>query len=242
MFSQENPYFTPTDKRVLVVTGHYGSGKTEFSVSLAMLLAKLNKLSENPKSRLALVDLDIANPYFRSRERKKLLSKHGIALYASVFDNEITAELPALTADIRKPLEDENCFVIVDVGGNDAGARVLSQFKRYYEGDHLFLTVINANRPETRDIEGALFHLDSIVYETGMKVDGIINNCHLIMETSAETVRKGHNLCEEVSKQANIPIFCDCYPAPLVNRDALEGLSDHLMPLGMYMRESWLDK
>lgn len=239
MFSHKNPYFSSTNKRVLIVTGHYGSGKTEFSVSLAM---KLAKQGIPDGKRFAIVDLDIANPYFRSRERRKLLRENGIGLYADVYDSEITAELPALSAEIRKPLEDENCFVIVDVGGNDAGARVLSQFKRYYAGEHLFLTVINANRPETRDPDGALFHLNSIESETGMTVDGIINNCHLLMETTAQTVKKGHLLCEKVSEAAGIPIFCDCYPETLVNRSELEGLSDHLMPVGMYMRESWLDK
>ena len=239
MFSRENPYFMHTNKRILVVTGHYGSGKTEFSVSLAMLLRKLDMTGGK---RLAVVDLDVANPYFRSRERKELLRQNGIELIASFYDSEITAELPAISADVRKPMEDENCFVIVDVGGNDAGARVLGQFRRYFEGNHLFLTVVNANRPETRDLEGALFHLESIEAETGLKVDGIVDNCHLVMETTAETVKKGRRFCEKVSEASGIPIFCDCYPEALVNRSDLEGVSDHLMPLGMYMRESWLDK
>jgi len=239
VFNQKNPYFAPTDKRVLIVAGHYGSGKTEFSVSLAMHLAELNR---GTGKKLALVDLDIANPYFRSRERRKLLEEYGIKVYADVYDSEITAELPALSAEIRKPLEDDSTYVIVDVGGNDAGARVLNQFKRYCAGDHLFLTVINANRPETRDLEGAVYHLESIRHETGLAPDGIINNCHLLMETTANTVKKGHKLCEEVSKATGIPIFCDCYPEPLVKREDLEGLSEHLMPIKMYMRESWLDK
>ena len=239
MFSKENPYFAPTDKRVIVVTGHYGSGKTEFAVSLAMLMAPRFKDSGR---KLAVVDLDIANPYFRSRERKELLNKNGVEVYASFYNSEITQELPAITAEIRKPLQDEDTFVIVDAGGNDTGARVLSQFRRYYEGEHLFLTVINANRPETHDLEGALYHLDSIKYETGMAVDGIVNNCHLLMETTADTVRKGHALCEAVSAGTGIPIFTDCYPQKLVRREDLLGLSPHLMPVGMYMRESWLDK
>ena len=239
MFNTANPYFAPTDKRVLVVTGHYGSGKTEFAVSLAMLMAP--KFRDSGK-KLAIVDLDIANPYFRSRERKELLNKNGVDVYASFYNSEITQELPAITAEIRKPLQDEDTFVIVDAGGNDTGARVLSQFRRYYEGEHLFLTVINANRPETRDIEGALYHLDSIKYETGMEIDGIVNNCHLLLETTADTVRKGHDLCQTVSEKTGIPIFCDCYPQKLVKREDLLGLSPHLMPIGMYMRDSWLDK
>ena len=100
------------DRRIMVVIGHYGSGKTEFCVSLAMLLAKNGY---GPYGRLALVDLDIANPYFRSRERRDLLESAGVRMYGSAYQHEITAELPALGADIRAPLEDADCRAIVDV-------------------------------------------------------------------------------------------------------------------------------
>ena len=148
------------DRRILVVTGHYGSGKTEFCVSLALRLAEKGF---GPYGRLALVDLDIANPYFRSRERKQLLEAAGVRVYGNAYAHEITAELPALGADIRAPLEDADCRVIVDVGGNDSGALVLNQFMGYLgPEDALFLTVVNANRPETRDLEGALAHIEAI--------------------------------------------------------------------------------
>ena len=81
------------DRRILVVTGHYGSGKTEFCVSLAMRLARMGY---GPYRRLALIDLDIANPYFRSRERKAVLEAAGVGVYGNAYEHEITAELPAL--------------------------------------------------------------------------------------------------------------------------------------------------
>ena len=172
-------FIRPLEKRIIAVTGHYGSGKTEFSVSLANLLAK-EEDREYP--RLALVDLDIANPYFRSRERKEQLEAQGIRVIGSAYDCEITAELPALSAAARGPLEDEGCRVIVDFGGNDAGALVLHQFRKYFQMDqHLMLAVVNASRAETRTIDGAMEHLAAIEYATGLPLDGLIELCDRIL-------------------------------------------------------------
>ena len=228
------------DRRIMVVAGHYGSGKTEFCVSLAMRLARRGY---GPYKRLAMIDLDIANPYFRSRERKSELEAAGVSLYGNAYEHEITAELPALGANIRTPLEDGDCRVIVDVGGNDTGAVVLNQFEKYLGPEEaLFLAVVNTNRPETRDVEGALSHLRAIERKTGRRVDGVINNCHLLLETDAECVSKGHRLCEAVCEAAGLFIWCDCYPEGIVDAAALEGRYEYLMPMGLYMRPSWIDK
>ena len=228
------------DRRILVVTGHYGSGKTEFCVSLAM---RLSALGYGPYERLALIDLDIANPYFRSRERRALLEGAGVSVYGNAYDHEITAELPALGADIRAPLEDEGCRVIVDVGGNDSGAVVLNQFSKYLSEDVATkLIVVNANRPETRDVEGALSHLEAIEGKTGLKMDGVINNCHLLRETDAACVAKGHALCEAVCARTGLILWCDCFPEGIVSGETIAGRYEHLMPLGLYMRPTWLDR
>ncbi len=228
------------DRRLTVVTGHYGSGKTEFCVSLAM---RLSELGFGPYRRLGLVDLDIANPYFRSRERRDMLERAGVSVYGSAYIHEITAELPALGADIRAPLEDADCRVIVDVGGNDSGAVVLNQFGKYFSPeDALFLIVVNANRPETRDLEGALEHLRAIEKKTGRAIDGVINNCHLLRETDAACVERGHRLCQALCEATGKLLWCDTYPAAIVPAEAVEGKYEHLLPVGMYMRPSWIDK
>ncbi|MBO7668271.1 MAG: ATP-binding protein [Firmicutes bacterium] len=228
------------DRRITVVTGHYGSGKTEFCVSLAM---RLSRLGFGPYGRLALIDLDIANPYFRSRERKAQLEAAGVSVYGNAYEHEITAELPALGANIRAPLEDRDCRVIVDVGGNDTGALVLNQFEKYLSPEEaLFLIVVNANRPETRDLEGALEHLRAIEAKTGRRTDGVINNCHLLLETDAACVEKGHRLCRQVCDAAGLFIWCDCYPGGIVPEAELAGKYEYLLPLGLYMRPSWIDK
>lgn len=228
------------DKRITVVTGHYGSGKTEFSVSLAMMLAREGF---GPYKRLALIDLDIANPYFRSRERRRTLEEAGIGVYGSHYDHEITAELPALGANIRTPLEDSDCRVIVDVGGNDAGAIVLNQFTKYFTDEQAMrLIVVNANRPETRDLEGVLNHMEAIEWKTGLRMDGLVNNCHLLRETDEACIARGYDLCKKVCEATGKFIWCNCYPSGIVSGEALEQKYDHLMPLGLYMRPSWLDR
>ena len=221
--------------RKTIVTGHYGSGKTEFSVSLALLLAS------QATEKLAIIDLDVINPYFRSRERRDILTSAGVAVYGSLYDTEITAEMPALGADIRAPLEDEGCRVIIDAGGNDSGALVLNQFTKYFtDSQTVVLSVLNANRPDTRDITGAIGHISAIEAVTGLTVTGIVNNCHLLRDTTADTVIKGHSLCESVCAATGKAFVCDCYPLGIVDPGELSGLSGPLMPLGLYMRPTWM--
>ena len=224
-------------RRKTIITGHYGSGKTEFAVSLAMLLR-----SEEIYARSALIDLDIINPYFRSREQRELLENAGVIIYGSAFEYESTAELPALSANLRAPLEDGSCRVIVDTGGNDAGALVLNQFTKYFLDDETtVLAVVNANRPDTSDLDSAIEHIAAIEFITKLTVDAIINNTHLLHETTTADIIKGYKLCEEIFKRTGKYILCTCYPDGIADPDELTEITDNLMPLGLYMRPTWLD-
>lgn len=227
-------------KRIIVIAGHYGSGKTELAVSLAM---ELSAQKDRDFPRLSVVDLDVANPYFRSRERMQLLREHSVSLYADVFDSTgTTAELPALTAALRAPLEDEGCRTIVDLGGNDAGARVLKQFAKYFQGDdHELWAVVNFRRYETLTVENARAHVEAIQRELEMPVTGLVNNTHLLRETTADIIREGREKAEVLSDEMKIPLLFTCYPAGLVSPEALTGISP-LKPLGLYMRPAYLDK
>lgn len=228
------------NKRILLVAGHYGSGKTEFAVNLALSAAENGHFGF---ARTAVIDLDLINPYFRSREREHLLSDSGIQVYGNFYRGEVTAEIPALSAAVRAPLEDPDCFVVVDLGGNNAGVRVSRPFFKYFDvPECLFLAVVNANRPETATLSGARAHLAALEAEMGMALHGLVNNCHLICETTAETVLKGHAFCLDLSRETGLPLLFDCYPAPLVDPKALTAAEMHLFPLGMHMRQSWLDK
>jgi hypothetical protein len=229
----------PHGRRVVIIAGHYGSGKTEFAVNLALSLAgpKRGDMS------LALIDLDIANPYFRSRERRGLLEDAGVRVYGSLYRDEITAELPALGAALRAPLEDAGCLTVIDSGGNDSGALVLNQFRKYFLPDETaVLAVVNARRPETSSIEGAAAHIEAIESVTGLRVEYIVNNSHLLRETTADTVRRGHELCKALCAATGRQLLCDCYPVPVVSPDELADMGDTLFPLALHMRPSWLDR
>ncbi len=227
-------------RRLIVIAGHYGSGKTELAVSLAMELAQ-SQARRYP--RLAIVDLDVANPYFRSRERMDILESHGVSVYGDTFHSTgATAELPALTAALRAPLEDEGCQTIVDLGGNDAGARVLRQFEKYFSGsDHELWAVVNFRRYETLTVDSSMEHVLSIQNELRMPVTGLVNNTHLLRETTGDIIREGYEKARALSQNMQIPLLFTCYPAGIIQPEALKGITP-LRPLGLYMRPAYLDK
>ncbi len=222
-------------KRIRIITGHYGSGKSELSVNM------VTKLKED-HDKVAIVDLDIANPYFRSREKQDAMEDMGIKVYHNSFGYDITQDLPALSAAIREPLENKDFSVIVDAGGDDSGARVLNQFRKYFLGDDCEMVfVINANRRETSTVEGCLEHLDRIQMETGLQVDAIINNTHLLSETTAEDIKKGYALATEVGKILDIPViasYCNEKILKNIKDEDLDGIE--VTPISLFLRPSWL--
>lgn len=227
------------DKRIRVIVGHYGSGKTEFSVNYALNLAMQGK-------KCAIVDLDIANPYFRSRERKELLEEKGVNVYSNIFGYNITADLPAISAGIKAPLENIHCDTVVDAGGDDSGARILIQFEKYFIPQNCdIFCVINGNRPETKTLEGACRHISRIEKETGLKTTGLINNTHLLSETKVNDILKGYHLCLELSEKLEIPLKYNCCTSALMDElkektNTLSGFT--VFPIRLYMRERWLDR
>ncbi len=226
-----------TGPRKIAVTGHFGSGKTEFAVSLAFALAK-QRLGER---RLALCDLDIENPYFRSRERQDALTSAGVAVYSDPSGGRNGSELQTIAAAIRAPLEDEACRVILDCGGDGSGAMVLNQFRKYFaEGAYQLLCVVNCNRPGTDTPEKAAAQVRAVEAATGLTVTGLISNAHLIRFTEADTVRDGWAFTKRVEALTGAPALCACCMEQLVPQ--LSGCGFDLFPIGMYMRDSYLDR
>lgn len=218
--------------KIKIITGHYGSGKTEFAVSLAMQLAE--------HAKVALADLDIVNPYFRSRERAEVMEAKGIRVISSSLGHNTTLDLPAVSAEIRGPIADPTSEVILDVGGDNVGARALVGFrpdilKRGYE---MFL-VINSYRPQTGDVEGVLRHLEAIEYSSKLTFSGLIVNTHMIRETTAQDVLHGYALAEQVKARTGLPIrYISAIPEAL--KDLPDGLEGEQLPIGMYMRDAWM--
>ncbi len=232
-------------KRILIVVGHYGSGKTEFAVNYA-----LKTVDTGTFNRFALIDLDIANPYFRSREKQAFLESKGIEVFSNTFGFDINLDLPAISARINGPLKNTSYRVVVDTGGDHSGARILTQFKRqFFTQEWDLFCIINASRPETSTIQGALQHILAIEKETGLKITGLINNTHLLQETTLSDIVKGISLCNELSLNLNLPIIYHCCMKQF-EKDVREYLlqnhknqySGKVFPLEIQMRKTWLDK
>lgn len=216
--------------RLSIITGHYGTGKTEFAVNLALGLA-------DEERQVMLADLDIVNPYFRSRERKDLLAEKGIRLISS--SQACTdADVPALPAELLTILENRDVRGVLDIGGDPVGARVLARFQpQIIQEDYQLIYVLNANRPEVRDPASAITYLRNIEAVTGLTCTGIVNNTHLCGETTAEEIRKGAKLAETVSKETGIPVLCHVAHERLA--PSLSDLSEPVFPITIQMKKPW---
>lgn len=221
-------------KRVTIITGFYGTGKSEFSVNYAL---KLSKELEN----LHLIDLDIINPYFRSREKEDLLNEHGVKLIGSVYKGKSALDVPAISPEITTPLRDKKTNVIIDLGGDTGGIRVMRGFKGFIqkEDNYEILYVLNATRPENATPELAIDHIEQLETEIGLKISGIINNSHLSKDTTFETVKNGNDVAKEVSKQKGIPIIFNSVNREIID-ERFDNLEGEIFPLDITLREAWM--
>ena len=224
------------DKRVRIIIGHYGSGKTEFAVNYAM------KLSEICDNKIALADLDVVNPYFRSRERSDVLENVGIEVISSVKGNKFNnLNIPMVSAGVLKLFQNEEIESIIDVGGDAIGARPMARYKNYLtDGKYDMFAVINRYRSQTAELEGVIKHIKEIEAVTNAKVTGLINNTHLLRETTVEDVLFGQELVEEVSTELNIPIKYICALENVASKLNAESLKGEIFPIKLYMRPDWL--
>lgn len=214
--------------RLTLVTGHYGTGKTEFSVNLALALAAEG-------ARVALADLDIVNPYFRSRERRELLEAAGVRLVATS-QALADADVPALPAELHGVLEDREVRGVLDIGGDPSGARVLARYRpRILKEDYQLLCLVNAARPEVRTAESSVEYLRAIEAVTGLTCTGLVGNTHLCGETAPEDIREGAALAAEVSRRTGIPVVC--HMAEKRFRDQLQDLD--VFPIEIRMKKPW---
>ena len=216
--------------RVSIITGHYGTGKTEFAVNLALQLAGLNH-------QVMVADLDIVNPYFRSRERRDLLQEAGIRLISSSQACS-DADVPALPAELLTILENRDITGVLDIGGDPVGARALARFNdKIITEDYQLIYVLNANRPEVRSLEAAIAYLRGIEATTSLTCTGIVNNTHLCGETTPEEIRKGARLAEAVSRETGIPVLCHVAEERFVPE--LSDLSEPVFPITIQMKKPW---
>lgn len=219
------------DKRIRIITGHYGSGKTEFAVNYTFKLAEQG-------CKTAIVDLDIVNPYFRSRQIEPEFEKKGIRVIASSVRG-LAGDVPALSPEIYTVLEDRSYQTVIDVGGDKVGARALGRYHdKIEQDDYDMFFVLNANRPLTGDKENAIRYLKSIEQASRQKVTALVNNTHLCGETKIEDILKGQELCLQVSEELGLPIRYTVVHKSLINY-LPDNIYGEIFPIDIYMKKPW---
>ena len=210
-------------KRMTLFAGHYGSGKTNVAVNMAYNLAK-------SYNNVAIADLDIVNPYFRTRDSLDELSAAGIKLISSEFASS-NVDLPALPQEVYSLLDKREEKAIMDIGGDDRGAYALGRYSDAIldENDYELLFVFNKFRPLTPDAESAVEIMSEIETACKMKFTAIVNNSNLGELTTAEDVLSSVAETERLSALTGLPVKMTTVRADLVNN--LNGKVDNLFPL-----------
>ncbi len=227
----------PDIRRFTVVTGHYGCGKTNLSMNLALDLAATG-------SEVTLVDLDIVNPYFRSSDYAEVLAAGGIRLISPTFAGT-TLETPSLSAEVYSAFESDG-VVILDVGGDDAGATALGRFaKEVAAVDYDLLYVVNRYRNLTATPAAAAALLAEIEAASHLKATGVVNNSHLQRETTLATVHDSLAYARETAALLELPLVCTTVPKWLTDEvsdsPGTASYIENAYPVAVCVRTPWED-
>ncbi len=219
------------NKRITVFAGHYGSGKTNISVNYALWLKK-------EYEKVVIADLDIVNPYFRSKDSEKHLEERGIHLISSEYANS-NVDVPAMPAEAYSIIDNKQTVAVIDVGGDDRGALAMGRYVPAIleEDDYEMLFVINKYRPLTPDCASTLAVMHEIETACSMKFTGIVNNSNLGDETDEETVINSVSYADEISKASGLPIRMTTVKEDLYN--TLKDKVVNCTPIKLYVRQSW---
>ncbi|WRS28219.1 ParA family protein [Oscillospiraceae bacterium MB08-C2-2] len=214
--------------RIVVVTGHYGSGKTNVSINMAVELSKLGR-------RVVLADLDVVNPYFRSADWSGEAKKLGIELIAPAYASS-NLDIPALTGRLGAALVSDKT-VIIDVGGDDAGAYALGRYSAdIVSQDYAMLYVVNGFRFLTRTPQEAVGLLDEIHGASRVPATHVVNCSNLAGETTAEDVLGSIPFAQAAADQAGLPLL-----GTAARRDIAADLAGKaaVFPVDIYVKTPW---
>ena len=187
-------------KRLTLFAGHYGSGKTNIAVNYALHLRKLGL-------PVAVADLDIVNPYFRTKDSEKILQEAGIELISSPFANS-NLDVPSMPPETYALVADTKRYGVLDIGGDDRGALALGRYTPMIreENNYEMLFVINRSRPLTRDVEGTVEVMAEIEAACGLPFTAIVNNTNIGPATTAQDVLDSLPYARAVSEKTGLPI------------------------------------
>lgn len=191
-------------KRITLLSGHYGSGKTNIAVNMAFDQKKRF-------NNVTIADLDIVNPYFRTKDSQTELEAAGIKLICSEYANT-NVDIPALPQDMYSIIDDKTQRAVIDIGGDDRGALALGRYSQgiVEENNYDMLFVINCFRPLTRDTEATVEVMKEIEAAGKIKFTGIVNNSNLGEETTADDILNSLDYASKISQATGLPVAATC--------------------------------
>ena len=189
------------DKRLTIFAGHYGSGKTNLAVNYALALKKKGY-------PVKIADLDIVNPYFRTKDSEKELQEAGIPLISPAYANS-NVDLPALPQELYSLVQRRDFHAVLDVGGDDRGAYALGRYTPYIleENDYRMVFVANFYRPLTQTPEEALEVMGEIEVACGIRFNCIVNNSNLGGITTAADIRATEEKAKKLCELSGLPLW-----------------------------------
>ena len=223
-------------KRITLITGHYGSGKTNFAVNLALRQAAEGK-------KVTVVDLDIVNPYFRTADFAELFEQNGIHLEKTLYANT-SLDIPAISFDLARLAYEEECLII-DVGGDDAGATALGRYAemlRSYQAELDMWYVVNRYRYLTAQPQEALTLLYEVQQAARLQPTGIVNNSNLGSETTAELILEAVPYAKTIAEAAGLPLICTTYREDLTHQKKKKTLKRLKKSIRKGWLNAWLDE
>lgn len=214
-------------KRLTFITGHYGSGKSEFAVNLAIR-----------KNIKYIVDLDIVNPYFRSRELTDKLKENDISLISSSIVASLGSDLPYIAKEAYSFLRGKD-KVIYDLGGDPVGAVILRQFLDQLDLNEVdLLLCINVYREQTSTKQKIISMIKEIENSGGLKITGLINNSNFLRETKCSDIKDAEKIISEVSKELKLDVIYTGVYEKIAN--SCDQLLGEIISLKLYLRKEWL--
>jgi hypothetical protein len=219
-------------KGIVVIVGNYGSGKTEVAINLAIFQKKAGM-------DVRVGDLDLVNPYFRTREARQILADRGIDLVLPPKEY-LHADLPILPPEIAGMIRQPGELAILDAGGDDVGATVLAALADHLKGKTVqTLQVINPFRPFTDTIEGCLKIRREIEAAAKLTVTGLVGNANLIDDTAPSDIQDGYEFAKRLSAESGLPLVFITAATDIIPRIAADRFACPVLPINRQLVPPW---
>jgi hypothetical protein len=220
------------NKQIKIFVGSFGSGKTEIAINYSMYCRK-------SQDKVAIVDLDIVNPYFRTRGARDALNLKGVKVVAP--EGKLTyTDIPLISPEIKGLIQNPDYCLILDVGGDDVGSVVLGNFRNIIQNfGYEMLLVVNSYRPFTQTVPQIKQMAQEIENRSRLKISGIVSNPNLSSQTNEKGIKKGHLLIKQAAQKLELPIKFICADERFSKKIRKENFIEPIFYIKRFMRLPW---